>query len=478
MHTSKLRKVKFIFILLLIFFGAFLRLYNLNFDDLWSDEMVSYWLSNPSYSFSETLKLIYESNLNVSFEIILKNFHKLFGYDVYISRYLNATISVFSIVLFVDLLRKNSANINTILFGTFLLALNIFHIRYAMELRSYTLTFFLSLVIINLLFKDQYFKKKITYFDYFLITLSSFLMLFSHAFSVIIILSLNFYILCLWLLKKNNNSNLVNIFCLNTFMIIFFLFFYLKNISHTPQWIEQLDLSFFTNYFFSNFFGSRLIGGVYLITLIYLISNSLKEIINKLNINFFFLLLIFFTYSMPAIYGFIFDPILINRYVFFVLIPILFLISNLTFENKNNVTKNILVFLVLILTFFNHFTENTFKQFYTSIHPSKPEVRKSLEIINNSKTLNYSVVLNLDNVKNINTVYENYLTNYSKKLKFNLNFINYLSKKTLPNEFWIIYIRDITETDFKKPDSFKKYSIKEEKYLNRLELYKLKKNGT
>ena len=478
MLTSRLRKVKLISILLLIFFGAFFRFYNLNFDDLWSDEMVSYWLSNPSYSFSETLKLIYESNLNVSFEIILKNFHKLFGYDVYISRYLNATISIFSIVLFVDLLRKNSANINTILFGTFLLALNIFHIRYAMELRSYTLTFFLSLVIINLLFKDQYLKKKIIYFDYFLITLSSFLMLFSHAFSVIIILSLNFYILCLWLLKKNNNSNLVNIFCLNTFMIIFFLFFYLKNISHTPQWIEQLDLSFFTNYFFSSFFGSRLIGGVYLITLIYLISNSLKEIINKLNINFFFLLLIFFTYSMPAIYGFIFDPILINRYVFFVLIPILFLISNLTFENKNNVTKNILVFFVLLLTFFNHFTENTFKQFYTSIHTSKPEVRKSLEIINNSKTLNYSVVLNLDNVKNINTVYENYLTNYSKKLKFNLNFINYLSKKTLPNEFWIIYIRDITETDFKKPDSFKKYSIKEEKYLNRLELYKLKKNGT
>ena len=306
MHTSKLRKVKFIFILLLIFFGAFLRLYNLNFDDLWSDEMVSYWLSNPSYSFSETLKLIYESNLNVSFEIILKNFHKLFGYDVYISRYLSATISVFSIVLFVDLLRKNSANINTILFGTFLLALNIFHIRYAMELRSYTLTFFLSLVIINLLFKDQYFKKKITYFDYFLITLSSFLMLFSHAFSVIIILSLNFYILCLWLFKKNNNSNLVNIFCLNTFMIIFFLFFYLKDVSHTPYWIEQLDLSFFTNYFFSSFFGSRLIGGVYLITLIYLISKSLKEIINKLNINFLFLLLIFFTYSIPAIYGFIF----------------------------------------------------------------------------------------------------------------------------------------------------------------------------
>ena len=477
-HIPKLRKVKLISIFLLIFFGAFLRFYNLNFDDLWSDEMISFWLSNPTYSFSETLKLIFESNLMISFEVILKNFHKLFGYNVHVSRYLNAFISVFSVILFVELLRKNSVNINTVLFGTFLLALNIFHIRYAMELRSYTLTFFLALILINLLFKDQYLKKDITRLDYFLIILSSLLMLFCHPFSIIIILSLNFYILCLWVLKKNNNSNLKKIFFLNTFVVIFFLFFYLRGISHTPYWIKQLDLSFFTNYFFSNFFGSRLIGGVYLITLIYLLTKSLKEMINKANINFFFLILIFFTYSLPAFYGFIFDPILINRYIIFVLIPILFLISNLAFENKNNLTKNILVSLILILTFFNHFTENTFKQFYTEIYPSKPQVKKSLEIINNSKTLSYSVLLDDNNERNINTIYENYLTNYSKKLKFDLNFVNYLNKKTLPDDLWIIHIRDITEIDFKKPDNFLEYTIKEKKYLNRLELYKLKKNDT
>ena len=118
-----------------------------------------------------------------------------------------------------------------------------------MELRSYTLTFFLALILINLLFKEQYLKKDITRMDYFLIILSSLLMLFCHPFSIIIILSLNFYILCLWVLKKNNNSNLKKIFFLNTFVVIFFLFFYLRGVSHTPYWIKQLDLSFFTNYF-------------------------------------------------------------------------------------------------------------------------------------------------------------------------------------------------------------------------------------
>ena len=478
MFSLNLKKIKITFIILLIFFGSFIRFYNLNFDDLWSDEMVSYWLSNPFYSFSETISLIFESNLMVSFEIILKVFHKLFGYDVHVSRYLNALISVFSIILFANLLRKNSVNINSILYGTFLLAFNIFHIRYAMELRSYTLTFFLALILINLLFEDQYLKKKNSYLDYFLIIMSSLLMLFSHSFSIIIIFSLNFYILYLWFFKKNDNSNLIKIFFLNIFIIIFFLIFYLKGVSHTPNWIEQLDISFFTNYFFSNFFGSRLIGGVYLVVLLYLLTKSIKQIINKANINLFFLILIFFSYFLPGIYGFIFEPVLINRYIIFVLIPILFLISHLTYESNNNLVKKIFLSLIVILTFFNHFTENTFKQFYTNIYPSKPEIRKTLEVINKSNSLNYSVLLDVNNKLNINTIYENYLNNYSKKLEFNLNFINYLDKKTLPNDFWIIHIRDITVAEFKKPNNFLNYKIKEKKYFNRLELYKLEKNGT
>ena len=478
MFSLKFKKIEITFVVLLIFFGSFIRFYNLNFDDLWSDEMTSYWLSNPFYSFSETISLIFESNLMISFEIILKIFHKLFGYDVHISRYLNAIISVFSIILFFNLLRKNSVNINSILYGTFLLAFNIFHIRYAMELRSYTLTFFLALMLINLLFEDQYLKKKNSYLDYFLIIFISLLMLFSHSFSIIIIFSLNFYILCLWFLKKDDNSDLIKIFFLNVFIVIFFLLFYLKGISHTPNWIEQLDISFFTNYFFSNFFGSRLIGGVYLVVLLYLLTKSVKQIINKANINLFFLILIFFSYFLPGIYGYIFEPILINRYIIFVLIPILFLISHLTFESNDNLVKKIFLSLIIMLTFFNHFTENTFKQFYTNIYPSKPEIGKTLKFINKSNSLNYSVLLDGNNKLNINNIYENYLNNYTKKLKFDLNFINYLDKKTLPNDFWIIHIRDITETEFKKPNNFLNYTIKEKKYFNRLELYQLKKNGT
>ena len=72
----KINSLKFetTFVTLVIFFGLILRGYNINFNDFWSDEMVSFYLSNPSLSFLETIKLIFDSNLTVTYEIILKFF--------------------------------------------------------------------------------------------------------------------------------------------------------------------------------------------------------------------------------------------------------------------------------------------------------------------------------------------------------------------------------------------------------------------
>ena len=62
------------FFLIIIIFGYLLRVYNINYDDLWSDEIVSFWLSDPSITFKETLKRIFSSNWMVFYEISLKYF--------------------------------------------------------------------------------------------------------------------------------------------------------------------------------------------------------------------------------------------------------------------------------------------------------------------------------------------------------------------------------------------------------------------
>ena len=90
-------KYETLFLISIISFGLLLRGFNINFNDFWSDEMVSFYLSNPNLDFFETIKLIFDSNLTVTFEIILKFFHKVFGYNFEYSRYLNLFLSIISI---------------------------------------------------------------------------------------------------------------------------------------------------------------------------------------------------------------------------------------------------------------------------------------------------------------------------------------------------------------------------------------------
>ena len=129
---------------LVILFGLLLRGYNINFNDFWSDEMVSFYLSNPDLDFIETLTLIFESNLTLTFEFILKFFHKIVGYNFEYSRYLTLFLSIVSILYFYRLI-KNNKNYSSAFLGIILLSINIYHIRYSVELRSYMLTFLLSI---------------------------------------------------------------------------------------------------------------------------------------------------------------------------------------------------------------------------------------------------------------------------------------------------------------------------------------------
>jgi len=467
-------KNEIIFVTLIILFGLLLRGYNINFNDFWSDEMVTFYLSNPNINFTETIKLIFESNLMVSYELTLKFFHKIFGYNFEYSRYLTLTLSIVSIFYFYKLI-KNNKNYHSALLGLTLLSINIYHIRYSIELRSYTLTFLLAIILLNLIFYQGKIREFKNFFSYFLIFIISFFMLFSHAFSFLVIISINFYIFLIWTIKKNFSKNNTLLFLTTTMSSLLFILIYINNISHTPYWIPEFKNSFFTNYYFSSFFGSRILGLLHLTILIYLIVIQFNKVVKEFDIELFLIILILLTYIIPISYSFIFKPILIDRYIFFVLIPILYLVSALSFDLKSIYKKYTFIFLLVAPSFLNHFSENTFKQFYTNIYPSKPEVGKSLEHIVKNNNLNYSIVLIKNNPHKINFIYENYLKKYSKKIDQNLMYFNYANNSELPDNLWLIYFTDITNEKFIKPIEFKNYMIKSNKMFNHLELYQLKK---
>ena len=307
-------------------------------------------------------------------------------------------------------------------------------------------------------------------------------MLLCHPFTLLVVGSLIFYEIIKTIKeKKFNRLNFFFIFSLTLVTILFLIFYFqttlkiiddnaLKGIS--PDWMWQVKPSFYTNFYFSKFFGSRILGLIYLITLIGCIIKFYKKITTKFNIYTFFLILFIFSYLIPLTYGYIFNPILLDRYIFFILIPIICLLSHLIFEIKLKKIRIFLIFLILASSFLNNLLyENSFKKFYTEIYPTKPEIKKALNLINSSDIKKYT--FKEDNRYSINTnkIIENYLVKFNQKLNFASEYIPFDNINFKPEKIWVIYLKDTINKNFEVPDKFKNYKIEEKKFLNRLELY-------
>ena len=480
-----INKNKLFLFLIIILVGAIIRLYQINFNDFWSDEMVSYWLAEPNISFSETIQRIYSSNLMILFEILLKYFHIIFGYDVNHSRYFSFILSFFSLIFFSILLSKIS-NLKSALLGTFILSINIYHIGYSVELRSYILTFLLVTLFIYFIFEKKKTKSDNFYLRIFLINCLGVLMILSHPFTLIVIGSYVIFCLLKFLKRGKMDKNTLKIILSLCVISLLFLIYYLKNtltaLSGTgvmsglsQNWIPQIDLAFFSNFYFSKFFGSRILGLIHLAVLIFCIIKFWKKLIFDFDIYMFFLILLFLSYFVPLIYGFFFNPILIDRYIFFVLIPIICLISNFVFKIESNKIKVFVLVVVCLGSFLNNLLyETSFKKFYTEVYPSKPQIKNTLQKIDKSEIKKFTFKEDNRYAINTNLIIKNYLFKSIENLSLNINYFSYDKiTKDKPNIIWMIYLKDTRVEEFKIPEELTNYKIKERIYFNRVELYML-----
>ena len=479
-------KLFYLVLLFLIIFASFLRLYNINFDDLWTDEIFSFWVSDPSINFNETLIRAFSSGLNFFFDLGLKFFHLLFGYDVYISRYFSLIISIISLNLFALLLIKIT-NKKSVILGFFILTINLYHIKYSQELRSYILTFLFTIIFLFLNFNRKESCKVLRPFHLTLSVIVIFLMYCNHAFTLLIVGS--FIIFKVFeVIKKGkiskNNLILISSYVLTT--IIFLIFYYYTNFKFinpeslngiSPSWMKQPKLSFYSNYFFSEFFGSRILGLIHLLILIFCIFKFRKKIFaHNIDIFTYFVILLIFSYLVPLILGYLFGPILLGRFLIFLLIPIICLLCHFVFLIENKYAKYSFITLICLTTFLNHiFYENTFRQFYSKPFYTKPQIKQSLKIISISETNVFTIKMSQKNINNINDVYENYILKYIEKKKFKINYFNNLNINSKPDKTWILYFKDITNEKFEIPKVFDNYKIQRKVSLNRLDLILLER---
>jgi 4-amino-4-deoxy-L-arabinose transferase-like glycosyltransferase len=460
---------------LIIISGFFLRMYNINFDDLWYDEIISFWVANPDHTSSESFKI--HNDIEVippAFNFLLKLFFQLFSYDANLGRYLVGIFGVLTIIITYYLSKILIGNF--FLLPTFLVSFNIFLLRYSQELRVYSVLIFFATLSLFLFFKLLKKNPKKIVAIYFLTTLL--ILVFLHFFSLFIVGSYIIYLLLVYFKKKENYLylslilSIVTVIALPYYVHYIFNFFFsenpISNLELYSAFYQGPSLSFYTNFYFSKFFGSRFMGLIFLLTLIILILKN-KVLFLKLDKKLTILIIIILSYSVPLIFGYLFQPILLPRYISYLPLFIILLISSLVFNIKERKKKNYFIIFLVLITLANLFTEQFFKQFYNPRAPSKPEYSKAIEYINTSNIKNYS--LKVEKMKNnkasINAI-NNYIKHIGEKKNINLIFTKFEQSTEIP--IWIICPMDINEKHCSLPEKVNNYVILKENEFNSINL--------
>ncbi len=469
-----------IFILAILFFGIILRFYNINYDDLWYDEIISFYVANPEFSLKESH--IIHKDIEIApftFNFILKIFYQIFGYDVHLARYIPAFFSVLTIITVIKI-SKIINNDKSFILSAFLISFNIFLINYAQEQRLYSLLIFFS--SLSFLYFLKLIENEIENKNFVIFVISTTILVFLHLFSLFIIFSYIIY-LALLFLKNKIYYKILNryIFSITLLAIVFYLPYVMSfsqnlnfNLDVNYSWNKNPDLKFFTNFYFSNFFGSRILGLIHLLFFICLLYRFRKNLIN-LEKNFLIFIIVLFSYLIPILFGYIFKPILLPRYISYVVLFIIILIVSFIFKIESKKIRYLAVTFLIFVTLGNMFTEQAFKQFGNQRVKGKPEYTQSIKFIHDSGYTNYSLKIEKmkSNYATINAI-NNYIFHLSEKKDFRLKYINLLDITTEP--IWILCPMDINEKTCTLPKEVKSFEITKEKYFNSINLKLIRRN--
>ena len=442
------------FFTIIIISTFFLRIYNLNFEDYWFDEQASFWVADPSLTLNETLQRgkEFDQGTSIIFNLLLKIFFSLFSYDPQLGRYLPFIFGLLSIPALSYLTYEIKQDKSYLLVGI-LSSINFYLISYSQEVRVYSFLFFISILSLILFFKllkiNNSLRKKFLYSFFYI--LFSLLGVCLHIFFFIIIFSQFLFLSLHFLLREK--KVMLNILCVLSVPILYVLFMYeylLLQLAIQNFWIQQVDLDFFYNFFFSRFFGSKIMGVIYLLILIYLFYSNRKKIFNIDNKNCLLIFILIFSYALPLLYSLYKHPILIDRYIIFVLVPIFILISIYILDIKNLKIRYFILIIILSSSLVNNYIE-IFERKKT-----KPEFNKIIKYISESNDPYIITKANDDIVKKI-------VINYSKKTilgkKDNINFLSSNFDYSELKEIWLLCYKPINGFDCSpKPYSFSNWS--------------------
>ena len=238
-----LLKNRLIYFSLIILIAFFFSLYQINVENLWYDEIASFWVSDPSLSYIETYSRVLNENTPSAYYFLIKLFFSFFSYDPDFLRIFNIPIYIISLIYFNLILTKISKNNLFIFFASALFVFNSFLISYTQEGRVFIFFCMMSLILINQYMALNQLKKNFSYIklQYLFMFLIIFILLNTFIFSLLILGSIVFYEL---FFKKNKTNYLILSFIfISIFLFIILNYQFLLNLVKFESAIKQPNIN-------------------------------------------------------------------------------------------------------------------------------------------------------------------------------------------------------------------------------------------
>ncbi len=388
---------------IILVIGVILRLYHLDFQSVWLDEIHTLNDANPSNSISEVYDSIVAADPHPPlYFYIVHILFKIFGYTPLVARMFSVLLGVITI-FYTYKLGKQLLNKEVGLVAALLLAINGFSIYYSQEARPYSLLCFVTVLSFYYLIK---YIKLPTRRNAILYGVFGALMLYGHFFALFVLLSQLFILLFFLIISKKENRKtlFINGLISGLIMIILFSPTYKIFIAATQIkdfWIPYPTADVYT-LIYKEFFGNSemiltLIGVVSLVYVIRISEEkpsdvSYNSIIgNKMIFSFVILIpWIVIVILVPLIRSCTSIPMIISRYFINVLPAILILISIGIYHFKNQIIKISLILLFFIFTLTDIIVV---KKYYK--HVNKTQFREVTQFIIDNNKNNEPVVTSL-----------------------------------------------------------------------------------
>lgn len=356
-----------LFFITLLGFG--LRIFRLNARSLWMDELFSVSDTNPLYSISKVWdNYLYSTHPPMNY-IIQWAWYHIFGYNDFQARLPPMIFGVFAVVA-IYFLGKALSDTKTGLIASFLLAINIFHIEYSQEARSYSL-FCLAVIVHFYVFVKTLQTNKILW--YVLFSFTGAFMIYSHYTGLFIIAS-QLVMLSFFYIQKDVRKNIL----IKYFIAFLSILVFITPLIPSILWLDKSEIGVdnqpeantIVNYFSYYFGGQFTLVSVFTLFIIVSLACFAKEedsvIFNKSNRQkaTILLLWIFVGLTIPYIKSRLSAPTFHIRYTIGIFPAFILLIAFGISQIKNSLFSKIAIFFITILTFINIHSE---KHYYNDM---------------------------------------------------------------------------------------------------------------